>query len=138
MDRGKILVLKLKGRFLDASNKDHFLELARAKLTLGQDVVLNLSGLDFIDSIGMGGLLALYKTLKESGCQLALALPTMPVQQAFSLVYMHHKIPLFSTLKEAVSSLASTTDIDQSRQTANSQPAQDIEELFETEYLEEP
>jgi anti-anti-sigma factor len=72
-DREGIVVLDLKGRLVVGEGasrlRDEMLSLAAA----GQNrVVLNLEGVDFIDSTGLGAMVICFTTLKKSGGALKL------------------------------------------------------------------
>ena len=75
---------------LGAANANSFRDEARAALTDGQKhIEIDLSGTTFIDSCGLGALVALHKTVGSHGGALRLLNPTPAVQQILELTRMH-------------------------------------------------
>jgi len=74
---------------LDATNSALFRDQTRAALTEGQDCLeVDLSRTRFVDSSGLGALIALYKTMCARNGKLRILHPTEAVQQMFELTRM--------------------------------------------------
>lgn len=52
----------------------------------GRDVVLDLGGVDFIDSVGLGGVVAVAKRVRGAGGRFRVARPDPRVWEVFALV----------------------------------------------------
>jgi anti-sigma B factor antagonist len=52
----------------------------------GRDVVLDLGAVDFIDSVGLGGVVAVAKRVRSAGGQFRVARPDPRVWEVFTLV----------------------------------------------------
>jgi anti-sigma B factor antagonist len=67
-EREGIIILDLKGRLVVgepiASLRERIRELSESGRT---NIILNLDGVDYIDSTGLGGLVISYTTLKKAG-----------------------------------------------------------------------
>lgn len=87
-ERGGSLVLRAAGPRLDAGIAIAFKDAFRAALTPGaREVVLDLSAVEFLDSSGLGALVAVMK-LVCPGCSFALTGLTPPVCKVFTLTRM--------------------------------------------------
>ncbi len=78
---------------------------------MGRDyhkVVLNLSGVAFMDSIGLGVLLGALRRLRERGGEMYLAECTPRVGRLLTLTTLDAVLPMFGTEKEAVAALHPT------------------------------
>jgi anti-sigma B factor antagonist len=78
---------------LSAANSNSFRDEVRAALpSHPKRINIDLSQTRFVDSCGLGALIALYKTARTQNEEITIALhnPTPPVQQIFELTRMHH------------------------------------------------
>jgi anti-sigma B factor antagonist len=76
---------------LGAANANAFRDQARAALTEDQkDIEVDLSRTSFIDSCGLGALIALHKTVCARKGTVRLLKPQPAVQQVLELTRMHH------------------------------------------------
>ena len=96
-------VISLREERLDAHNsgelRDKILSMLEAG---GQQVVVDLSGVSFIDSSGLGALLSGYKnaTLRSGSFVLAGLQPR--VRSMFELTRLHRVFEIFPTVEEAL------------------------------------
>jgi anti-sigma B factor antagonist len=90
--------LRISGvRELGASNSSEFRDQARAALTEDQKhIEIDLSETTFLDSCGLGTLIALHKTTGSRNGIVRLLNPTPGVQQILELTRMHR---LFEIVK---------------------------------------
>lgn len=95
------VVVRLDGDF-ELSGQEE----ARAKLDAliapGARVVLDLAGLDYIDSAGLGLLIGTLKRLKEKGGTLSIARPKPHVQGIFALIKLSSLMEIHPTLEAAL------------------------------------
>lgn len=93
--REDVPVLRLAGR-LDAAAaprlKEHIQAMARAGRT---DVVLDMAGVSFIDSSGLGALVASLQVLRAAGGVLALAGLTEKVRMVLELIKLHKVLDIY-------------------------------------------
>ncbi|WP_433128952.1 STAS domain-containing protein [Micromonospora sp. CA-240977] len=66
-----------------------------------QTVVVDLTGVGFMDSSGLGALVVAYKDLRERGGSLALAGVDRSVRTVFSITSVDRVIDLFDTVDDA-------------------------------------
>ena len=72
-------------------------------------VVVDLDGVQFLDSTGLGVLVGAYKRAAELGVPLSLARPRRIVANALSLVRFDTVIPVHDTLKEALAEVSGSS-----------------------------
>jgi anti-sigma B factor antagonist len=75
---------------LGASNSNAFRDWVRSSMTDGQkDIEIDLSQTTFVDSCGLGALVALHKTVCSRHGTIRLLRPQPPVHQILELTRMH-------------------------------------------------
>lgn len=70
-------------------------------------VVLEMSGVDFIDSACLGAIVALSRKIREGGGDLRLAQLTDEVRSIFQITRLDKVLKIFDSLQEATASFAS-------------------------------
>ena len=91
---------------IDAAVAIEFKDAMRTQTESGSDVVvLDLSAVQFIDSSGLGAIVASMKQMGRDR-KLALAGLTPTVEKVFRLTRMDSVFPLFTTLDGALNTLA--------------------------------
>ena len=78
-------VLRVRGH-LDARHATQMLEACARAREAGQDLVLNLAGVSFIASSGVGALLALSEEFQQAGRTVYLVEPSQPVAAVLRLL----------------------------------------------------
>lgn len=102
-----IAILTLEGR-LAFGQESQSLNQAIATL-VGKDqlkIVINLNKLTFIDSCGVGELIAAYSKLSKQGGSLKLASPQDQVQDIFRIVRLPVVLEVYDTQEAALASFA--------------------------------
>jgi stage II sporulation protein AA (anti-sigma F factor antagonist) len=66
------------------------------------NVVLDLSGVNFMDSSGMGAILGRYRTVSQMGGKLVVCSPTPQLRKLFELTGLTRIIPVFASQDDAV------------------------------------
>lgn len=98
-----VLVVTLSGEYLDASTvKDFKADISQVMEGEIKKVVFDMSGLQFIDSSGLGAILSCLRKLNGAGGDLKLCGMTKPVRALFELVRMHRIMDIYNTREEAV------------------------------------
>lgn len=105
-----IPVVHVRGE-LDAYSVPHF---RGALISLAQEghhfVVLHLGELEFIDSMGLGGMVSVYTRLKKIGGSLYLAEPSEQLDKVLRITGLNSLFPLFSSCSEAVAAAKAAED----------------------------
>ena len=102
---GKTLLV-LKEERLDAANSGEFREKILALLEKGgQQLVVDLSGVNFIDSSGLGALLSGYKSANLRSGSFILSGLKPRVQSMFELTRLHRVFTIVATVEEAIAKL---------------------------------
>ena len=83
---------------LGAANANVFRDDARKAMTNGQrNIDIDLSQTRFVDSCGLGALIALHKTACDRKGRMRLVNPTAPVQQILELTRLHRILEIVKT-----------------------------------------
>ncbi len=101
-----VLVLELRVRKLDGSNAQAFLQAVKSLHLSNQKVVLDLAGVQFIDSLGLGALLACLQYLNGIKGQLHLCELSRTVNKLLELMRMEHTFQIHNTCADAVQGFA--------------------------------
>jgi len=102
--KGDVIVIKLEGENLDAQETPDFKQKANDLISKegSNHVVLDLSGLNFIDSTGLGSFLSLMRGLNSSKGDMKLANMSSPIHTIFELVCMHKIFEIYDSVDEAI------------------------------------
>ncbi len=73
------------------------------------DVVLDLGSVEFIDSTGLGLIVALNRRIRRGGGDLRVAAPRRDVQTALELTRMHRLVEIYDDVDTAVASFSPST-----------------------------
>ena len=101
--QGAIVIIRSEN--LDAGNVKAFKDRLLPVLEGHQNVLLDMSGLTFVDSSGLGALLSCLRTVNNKNGQLKLFAMAKPVQALFELVRMHRIFSIYNTRDEALAAL---------------------------------
>ncbi|HIC92869.1 MAG TPA: anti-sigma factor antagonist [Anaerolineae bacterium] len=103
--KGAVLVISFAEEGgLEASNVMDFRESVMELLKEGDKVVLDLGRVNFVDSSGLGAIVALGRSLSRGGGELRLASVTPHVRTVFELTRLHRAFEIYDTVEEAVAS----------------------------------
>jgi len=104
--RNNVLVVRISEKRIDASKAPAFKDEITRCIDAGQNqIVLDLSGVEFIDSSGLGALVSCLKRLGPRG-SLAVAGATGAVSRLFTLTRMDRVFALHSSVDSAVEQLS--------------------------------
>jgi anti-sigma B factor antagonist len=105
VDSGDLaVVLRIHGQ-MNARSTPRLLERCRAHQNERKHVVLNLSGVTFIASSGVGALLALVEDFRESGLRLRLAEMSPVVESVIRLLNLHNFLGIDETEAAALAAV---------------------------------
>jgi anti-sigma B factor antagonist len=96
-----VTLIELPGRSLDASNARDFKAAAAPLLQQSAKLVIDMGKLEFVDSTGLGALVACLRQAHGTNGDIKLCGLTKPVRALFELVRMHRVFEIFSTPEEA-------------------------------------
>ena len=100
LEGNDVLVIELREDNLDASNVREFRDAAL--IDTRRRVVIDLAGVRFIDSSGLGALLGCLRQVNERKGTLTLCEMTRTVRALFELMRMHKVFVIHETRAEAV------------------------------------
>jgi anti-sigma B factor antagonist len=99
-----VVVAKVPGKALDASNSRDFKSATAPLLIHKVKLVLDLEGIDFIDSTGLGALVSCLREAHAHEGEIKLCGLTKRVRALFELVRMHRVFEIFNNPLEATNS----------------------------------
>ncbi len=100
-------VVSVEENRLDASIAIQFKDAFRSVTADGGDVILDLTSVEFLDSSGLGAIVAVYKGLGPTR-HMALAGLQPPVEKVMTLTRMNSVFAIFPTLDQAIAAASQT------------------------------
>jgi anti-sigma B factor antagonist len=100
----QVTILYCKGRLTYREEARAFSETMAAVISDSSQIVIEMSGLEAIDSAGLGELAVIHMWARASGCTLKLAGPSSRLQQLFELTNLRSIFEIYSRLDEALCS----------------------------------
>lgn len=97
----RVIVMELPGRALDASNSRDFKTATLNLLEPGAQLVIDMGNLEFVDSTGLGALVACLRHAHGAKGEIKLCRLTKPVRALFELVRMHRVFEIFNSSEDA-------------------------------------
>lgn len=96
------IVMTVQHEALDAKTAKEFRQDFDNGVEKGANVVLDLSRVEFVDSAGLGAIVASLKSLRSSGGDMKVCGVHKPVRALFELVRMHRLVDIFNDRDEAL------------------------------------
>jgi len=103
---GDVVRVSVPGNHLDASVADEFKHAMGPLMEGSKKVALDMSGLRFVDSAGIGAILSSLRRLSALDGDLKLCGVTAPVRASFEIARMQRIIDIFDTCEEALAAFA--------------------------------
>ncbi|MBU1358521.1 MAG: STAS domain-containing protein [Gammaproteobacteria bacterium] len=105
-DSTGIFVVALRVDNLDAGNVQEFKQRMQLLIQDQDRVVLDLDGVNFIDSSGLGALISCLRQVNSRKGDMRLCNPSVTVQALFELMRMQRVFQIHASVTEAVESFA--------------------------------
>lgn len=99
---GKSLVMRVESDHIDASNVADFRGQSTNLLQGATRVVLDLTGVTFIDSAGLGAILSIMRGIGERRGDFRVCSVSKPIRVLFELVRLHKILDIHETREEAL------------------------------------
>jgi anti-sigma B factor antagonist len=104
---GQVAFVALHGKVTLGEGSEAVREVVEQLATEGcQQIVINLAGVPFIDSAGLGALALGYTRLKKAGGLLKVAEAPPRVQDALEMTRLTRLFPVYTSEKDAAASFA--------------------------------
>jgi anti-sigma B factor antagonist len=101
---GNVVVLSLKGE-MDVASAPTAMEIFQGIVEGGKpQLLVDLSGISFMDSTGLGVFVKVFKQLQKAGGSVKFACPQPLVSKVFTITGMNKLFPVFQTLEEGLQS----------------------------------
>lgn len=101
----KAVIVSFPTDHLDAGNVKDFRAAIQLLAEANDTLLLDMSGLAFVDSSGLGALLSCLRAMNGKRGQLHLFGMTKPVRALFELVRMHRIFSIYNSEQEALGEL---------------------------------
>jgi len=102
---GEVLVVALaEAGAVEANNVSDFRQAIDQLLNEEKGVVINLGKIDFLDSSGVGAMVAIWRKISTFGGEMKLCEIGPTVRTVFEITRMHRIIEMFDTEEEALAS----------------------------------
>jgi len=103
-DAGNVTVAELNGR-LDMNNGNKLKETIKELLKDGKSQIhINLAGVDFVNSSGLGALVSIMKEIRLHRGRLTMSDLVEYVREIFEITQLSHIFEIFQTEQEALNS----------------------------------
>jgi anti-sigma B factor antagonist len=99
-----VMVVRIASDSLDAGSVEEFRKQVLPLISEARKVILDMSLLNFVDSAGLGSILACLKAVRQSQGELKLCALTRPVRALFELMRMQKVFSIYATRDEALKS----------------------------------
>jgi anti-sigma B factor antagonist len=104
-EAGKIRVIELKGRITLGAGDLELRKAVQTQLDAGNTaIVLGMQGVEYIDSAGLGELVACKKRAAAKGGNVKLVMPSESVYKVLSIVSLHLVFEIFDNEAKAIGS----------------------------------
>ena len=104
-DSGKVRVLDLKGRITLGAGDLELRKAVQDELDKGNNnIVLQMQGVDYVDSAGLGELVAVKKRAVAKGGNAKIVMPSESVYKVMSIVSLHLVFEIFDNEAKAIAS----------------------------------
>lgn len=99
---GSALIIKVQAERIDAGSAVKFKDQLRKAVGVFEGrVILDLSDVEFIDSSGLGAVVACFKLIKQTG-EMELANLSSTVQKLFELTRMNQVMKIHPSIRDAL------------------------------------
>ena len=101
-----VTIVTIQHEALDAKSAQDFRQDLEAIVEEGNQVLLDLGNVEFVDSAGLGSIVASLKRLRSNGGELKICDVHKPVRALFELVRMHKLVDIYTERNEAIESFS--------------------------------
>ena len=103
--RGDVFVINLKGKIMGGPESTQFHEHLKEAITRGErKVVLDLGGVEWMNSSGLGVLISAFTTLRNAGGEMKLGRITEKIQSLLIITKLSTVFDTHDTAEDAVNS----------------------------------
>jgi anti-sigma B factor antagonist len=104
--QGNVVVLRCRGRIVFGDEGAVFRERVSSELTGTAKIVIDLSSVDYIDSGGLGILVALHIAAKNRGGDIKLVSPGQRVQRVLGETKLNTVFSIYETVDDALAAFS--------------------------------
>ncbi len=97
-----VTIVACRGRIVFGEETTRFCQTVRDLLPRDPHVILNLQGVDYIDSAGLGSIVGLVLAARRGNGELGICEPSSRVEDLLKLTKLSSVIPMFRTQEQAL------------------------------------
>jgi len=110
--QGEVALIDVSGKLVAGEQSGELKDKVNSLIFQGRrQIVLNLAGVSYIDSMGLGELVAVHATVAKQGSQIVLVALTTRVQDLLAICRLLTVFDVFDTEAEALASLPPATGV---------------------------
>lgn len=99
---GEAVILDLVGELTYANRTTFKASVERSKASGARHLIVNMQGVRFLDSSGLGTLALLTQSLSATRCTIGLLNPRSYVKEILSLANVHQLLPVYHSEQDAL------------------------------------
>lgn len=104
-ERGSVVVIRMNGKLLGGPDAESFQKTVKDFVAQGRNnILIDMSKVSWVNSTGLGMLIAGYHTVRSAGGRLKLVGVNQRIEQIFMVTKLH---TIFETYEEEAAALAS-------------------------------
>ncbi len=104
-DEGKVTIIDLSGKLMGGADSDVFRDLVHGLIEKGRKrIIVNLAGINWINSTGVGILITGYTTLRKSGGDLKLLNVSTKIESMLYVTKLNLIFECFNDERDAIES----------------------------------
>jgi anti-sigma B factor antagonist len=107
-ESGNVMVFRPGSRMVDQNNAKTFLDPLRSATEAGRRIILDLSSIQFLNSAGLGSIVALIRDVKLKDGQIRICSPLPTVRALFKMVHLENLAPVDEDLETSIKAMAGT------------------------------
>lgn len=104
LEREGVTVIALEGD-VDVTGAPQLRDLLAGSISPGGRILLDLAGVTFVDSSGVGVLVTAHRKAAEAGASFGLASPSATVTRVFELTRTNRLLSIYPTVDEGIAAL---------------------------------
>jgi anti-sigma B factor antagonist len=101
IERAGIAIFKPAARLIDQTNADAYLGPVKPAAERGDRIILDLEAVQFLNSSGLGAIVALIQDARAKGGEVSICSPTAPVKALFAMVRLENIAAVYADRSDA-------------------------------------
>jgi len=108
-DVGSVAVVAVASDTVEAANADEFQKQAKELLHDCPNTVLDLTHVEFVDSVGCSAILTCHRRMSAGGADMKVCCLTKPVRAIFQMIRVHRVVEIHNDREEALRAFSASS-----------------------------